>query len=98
MELLRSSLGPAPEAYRVEPRLAEIHLGDWQGFSWNENRVRHAASVRARDDDAWATRAPGRGGESYSDLSDRVLSWFAELTVDAVGVPMAGSSAASGDI
>ncbi len=57
MELVRSSLGLPPEDYRVEPRLAEIHLGDWQGYSWKENRVRHAASVRARDDDTWATKA-----------------------------------------
>ncbi len=90
MELVRSSLGLAPSAYRIEPRLSEIHLGDWQGYTWDENRIRNTSSVAARDTDAWATRAPGPGGESYADLSARVLLWFGELTQDTVAVSHGG--------
>ena len=33
MELVRATLGLSPNGYRLEPRLAEISFGDWEGFT-----------------------------------------------------------------
>jgi broad specificity phosphatase PhoE len=90
MEILRIGLGLAPETYRIDQRLAEIHLGDWQGHSWEENRLRDPAGVAARDANMWTTRAPGAGGESYSDLSARALSWLDDLKAPTIAVSHGG--------
>ena len=37
MELVRAAMGLPPQAYRTDPRLIEVHFGDWQGIrlpSW----------------------------------------------------------------
>ena len=36
MELVRAAMGLPPQGYRTEPRLMEVHFGDWQGFTYAE--------------------------------------------------------------
>jgi len=33
MELARTGDGLAPDAYTIEPQLAEISFGDWEGYT-----------------------------------------------------------------
>jgi 2,3-bisphosphoglycerate-dependent phosphoglycerate mutase len=60
-----------------DARLREIHLGDFQGRTWNEmtDEERDVYSV-------WFAGSYGQkvpGGESNDDLRDRALAWLAEL-------------------
>ena len=33
MELVRAAMGLEPHGYRTDPRLIEVHFGDWQGHT-----------------------------------------------------------------
>lgn len=59
----------------VEPRLAEMNFGSWEGKRWAEIPAQHL--------DDWTARLlhykPG-GGESLQDMADRVMPWL-EQTV-----------------
>ncbi len=61
----------------AEPRLREMHFGEWENRGWTELEAsdgdRLAAWMRA-----WVTTA-SPGGESFQDLIDRVASWCAEF-------------------
>jgi probable phosphoglycerate mutase len=49
MELMRSTLGLSSDGYRLEPRLAEIAFGDWEGFTIAQvAHTRSATSCSAR--------------------------------------------------
>jgi 2,3-bisphosphoglycerate-dependent phosphoglycerate mutase len=60
-----------------DARLREIHLGDFQGRTWNEmtDEERDVYSVWF----AGSYRQKVPGGESNDDLRDRALAWLAEL-------------------
>ncbi|MCB4771619.1 histidine phosphatase family protein [Ancylobacter sp. Lp-2] len=88
MAILRSELGLSPEAFRREPRLKEISFGRWEGFTWTELRRRDPQSVAEHRADPWRYRPPE--GESYSDLSVRVMAAIGEITRDAVVVTHGG--------
>ena len=79
MEIVRRELRLDPKAYRTDPRLREIHVGDWQGH-W----ARDIASNPERNRDPWNFVHPGDGGESYALLSARTLAWFAEVDRDTI--------------
>src|SRR5262245_4272157 len=36
MEIVRATLGLSPMGYRVDPRLAELGFGDWEGLTYDE--------------------------------------------------------------
>jgi len=67
---------PASEI-RLEPRLREISLGDWEGKRWEALEGKDRAALQAWRKDPYRERAPG--GESYEDLLARVSAWLAEL-------------------
>lgn len=67
---------PASEI-RLEPRLREISLGEWEGKRWETLAGRDKAALQAWRQDPYRERAPG--GESYEDLLARVSAWLAEL-------------------
>jgi alpha-ribazole phosphatase len=59
---------------RIEPRLAELDMGEWDGRCWDElSGPVHAAWMA----DPWRTRPPG--GESADDLLARVGALRSEI-------------------
>lgn len=65
---------------RVDPRLRETHLGDWQGLTHTEVDA-HAPGARLawREDATWAPH----GGESRVDVAARSVPLVAELVSGA---------------
>lgn len=61
---------------RVDARLRETHLGEWQGLSHTEvDAVAPGARLAWREDATWAPH----GGENRVDVADRSLPVVAEL-------------------
>jgi broad specificity phosphatase PhoE len=61
---------------RVDDRLRETHLGDWQGLTHHQvDSVAPGARMAWRDDATWAPH----GGESRVDVAGRSLPLIAEL-------------------
>ena len=90
MELLRPPLGLPSGGYRVEPRLAEISFGDWEGFTIAQLRSRDPQRIAAREQDKWHFIPPG--GESYKLVSGRMRDWFESLSGDTVAVAHGGTA------
>lgn len=88
MEIVRSRMGLPEKGYRVDSRLMEVHLGDWQGFTYAELEERQPGSTAARLSDKWAFVAPQ--GESYQMLLDRVRPWFDALDRPTICVTHGG--------
>lgn len=82
MELLRSAVGLDRGGYRVDPRLAEISFGDWEGLTFADLKARAADLLARREQDPWHFTPPG--GESYGELLKRVADWHGTLTRDTV--------------
>ena len=70
MEGMRAPLGLSPPAYRLDPRLAEMAFGDWEGLTLAEVAMRDPDAFAARERDKWTFVPPN--GESYQQLSVRV--------------------------
>lgn len=86
-ELLREEIGLPRGGYLVEPRLAELSFGRWEGMTWKEVRARHPEAPR-RVKRSWDFTPPG--GESYAMLAQRILPWLATLNGDMVVVSHGG--------
>ena len=89
MELLRTTLGLHPAAYRLDERLVELTFGAWEGMTWKEVRKSEPQAAAARERDKWGFAPPG-GGESYAMLADRVRPILDGLTRDTVLVAHGG--------
>ena len=57
--------------------LNEIHMGEWDGKTFEEIKAHYPEEFIKRGESLSAYRPPG--GESFHDLSDRVLPFFNEL-------------------
>ena len=90
MELMLAPLGLSSRAYRIEPLLAEISFGDWEGFTIAQLRTRDPQRIAAREHDKWRFLPPG--GESYEAVSARVGSWYEQLAGDTVAVAHGGTA------
>jgi len=90
MELLRAAMGLAPEGYRTEPRLIEVHFGDWQGFTLAEIEARRPGAIAGREADKWNFLPPGADAESYRILADRVRPWLEAVAQPTVCVTHGG--------
>lgn len=69
----------------IDPRLAEIDFGAWEGQRWDD--------IDRHGIDAWATNVSGftpPGGESVADLQARACHFAATLKGDAIVVTHAG--------
>lgn len=74
-------LAPCPEALRL-PELREICLGDWQGLDKEQVEARFPGQLERRGADLAGCRPPG--GESFTDLSARVLPALDRLARSAL--------------
>src|SRR4029077_2171694 len=90
MELMRSTLGLSSDGYRLEPRLAEIAFGDWEGFTIAQLHIRDPQRIATREHDKWHFVPPG--GESYAAVSVRMREWHQNLVRDTVAVAHGGTA------
>lgn len=90
MEIIRAGLGLPVEGYRTDPRLVEVHFGDWQGFTLAELEARQAGSTQARLAEKWDFVPPGKNAESYEMLLQRVRPWFETIERPTVCVTHGG--------
>ena len=90
MALMRPVLGLPADSYRVEPRLAEIAFGDWEGFTIAQLHARNPAGIAARERDKWHFLPPG--GESYEMVAARMRDWYNNLSRDTVATAHGGTA------
>lgn len=57
--------------------LRELHIGQWEGMTWDEIRSRYPEQWQARLNDLVHYRVPG--GESLQELADRLLPTLQEI-------------------
>src|SRR4026209_2490616 len=77
MELVRAPLGLPADGYRIEPKLADIALGEWEGVTIANLPTRDPQRIAAREQDKWHFVPPG--GESYQAVSARMREWHEGL-------------------
>ena len=90
MEILRRSLGLDVKAYRLEPKLLEVHYGHWEGHLASELLRSDPEGVAGKNADVFGWRP--RGGESYADLQDRISDWLQTVDRDTVAISHGGVS------
>lgn len=90
MEIIRAELRLPPRGYRLEPRLVEVHFGDWQGMTVDEVEAASPGVAAEREADKWRFLPPGAGAESYDLLSARIAPWLSALDRDTVCVTHGG--------
>ncbi|HLA19838.1 MAG TPA: histidine phosphatase family protein [Pseudolabrys sp.] len=90
MELARAALDLPADGYRVEPRLAEIAFGDWEGFTIAQLHNRYPQGIAQREHDKWHFLPPG--GESYEMVSARMRDWYESLERDTVATAHGGTA------
>jgi len=78
-------------AIETDPRLAEIHCGEWEGRTWPEVSAGRDTSSRH-----WIFDAPG--GESFDDIHARVSGFVAALPPEPQRRVIAVSHGAAGRI
>jgi broad specificity phosphatase PhoE len=78
-EILRRCYRPTGDLL-VEPRLAEMSFGEWEGQSLSELRSVHGLVMAEWEGRGLDFRAPG--GESPRDVQERLQSWLAELIAE----------------
>ncbi len=65
------------EAPKREPRLAEMHWGEWEGETLDALRARYGDAMIENETRGLDFRAPG--GESPRDVQARLSAWTAEV-------------------
>lgn len=80
-DLLRASttarILAGDKAVRLEPRLREIHQGEWEGQLFREIRQRYAGFFEERKQNPLESRPPG--GESLLEVAERVKHCIDEI-------------------
>jgi broad specificity phosphatase PhoE len=82
MEILRGVLGLPREDYVIEPRVAELSFGRWEGLTYVEVRALDCSALAVRERDKWNFVTPE--GESYAKLLVRVREWHASVEGDII--------------
>ena len=73
------------KAVPVDPRLQEIHFGEWEGQFWSDLE-KDETGYFWRWTVNWKTERPPRAlAESAADLEARVRDWFSEYTSEVDG-------------
>ena len=89
-EILMKALGLSQQGYRLERELRELHYGHWEGHLATDLLTTDPDGVADKAKDPYGWRP--RGGESYSDLNDRIAKWLANVKRDTVAVTHGGVS------
>jgi probable phosphoglycerate mutase len=92
MEIMRAALDLDRTGYAIEPRLAEIAFGEWEGLTYGDVLKRDADIVAAREGNKWLFRPPG--GETYEEVAQRVGAWYATVARDTVVCAHGGTARA----
>lgn len=71
------ALAPFGVAPETDPRLMEIHMGDWEGLTLDEIAARAPHLFGEDDSRQWYDHIPG--GERLSDVRDRAAAFLADL-------------------
>jgi broad specificity phosphatase PhoE len=66
----------------VDARLREVSFGEWDGRAWDDVYERDRERFEAWSGRWWELAPPG--GESFADLSRRVLAWYRELAGEEI--------------
>jgi len=82
MEGMRGTLGLSPTAHGIDPRLAEMSFGDWEGLTLAEVAMRDPERLATRERNKWRFVPPN--GESYQQLAVRAGEWYESLHRDSV--------------
>lgn len=90
MQRIRNRMGLPPEGYTTDPRLKEVHFGDWQGFTYVELEARDPGCTKARTNAKWHFLPPGDNAESYEILTERVASWIQDIQRPTICVTHGG--------
>lgn len=90
MEIVRRAMGLDPKGFRTDPRLMELHFGDWQGFTYVELEKSDPGSSVRRSKDKWNFVPPGAHAESYQMLLERVRPFIEEIKSSSVCVVHGG--------
>src|SRR5690606_35497377 len=90
MRLVRAAMKLPEEGFRTDPRLLEVHFGDWQGWTYEELEAAKPGSTLARSRDKWGFVPPGAEAESYAMLAARVASWLEEVRQPTICVTHGG--------
>jgi len=84
MAIVRRALALDPAAYRTDPRLREINVGDYQGRLTQDVFGDRASRTAGQAEELWTFVHPGAGGESYAMLYARVIDWLEGVKRDTV--------------
>ena len=90
MQRVRGAMGLDPQAYRTDPRLMELHFGDWQGHTYLELEHSDPGSSARRSKHKWNFEPPGEPAESYQMLLERVSPFIESLRGPTVCVTHGG--------
>lgn len=77
---LAGTFGLEPVA---RPELRELHIGEWEGMTWQELQAAYPEQWQARLDDIVHYRVPG--GESLFDMAGRVRPVIREIVASHPG-------------
>lgn len=92
MQIVRATLGLAPEQFEVDRRIIELNYGHWEGQLASDLVHTDPEGIAARAADPYLWRP--RGGENYVDISRRLADWLTTLNRDTVAVSHGGVSRA----
>ncbi len=81
LQTAQIALERVPVAIRQQPALREICLGEWEGKSQMQIKSRFPEAYEERGRNLTGFRPPG--GESFTDLWNRVVPCFNALTADS---------------
>ncbi len=90
MRLARAAMGLAPDEFSLDDRLREVHYGHWEGQLLADLPTTDPEGLSARLADPFNWRP--EGGESYSDLMDRLVDWLQTVERDTVMATHGGIS------
>lgn len=88
MELLREAAGLSRDGYLTDGRLREVSYGHWEGQLADDLAYTDpdGLAARLRDPFNWQPR----GGESYAELTVRVVAWLESVKRGSVVVTHGG--------